>query len=155
MGELDDAAEARIWIEELLCWPGDIVLAVLRAWPLQPGKGQFWPSWQEILADIKARCEPRMALVNCLRRLETKPIAAPVQVHEHITPETPEDRAATVKRMWEDGVRKEIASGRDLAHPKKPSETPEEALSRLSGLSLTDVIAKLNEVPSKSDEPGA
>ena len=150
IGEHDDAAEARIWIDELLCWPGDIVLDVLRAWPLQPGKGQFWPSWQEILADIKARCEPRMALVNLLRRLETRAIAAPVQVHEHITPETPEDRAATVKRLWEDGLRAEIAARRDESRPQKPAETPEEALSRLSGLALPDVIAKLNALPDKA-----
>lgn len=63
----DREAEAVIWIEQLQCWPGDIVIEALRRWPSRKD-GQWWPTWHEVEAELKIRTSLRQALMNHLQK---------------------------------------------------------------------------------------
>jgi hypothetical protein len=63
----DQEAEYIIWIENLRCYPADIVLDTLSSWPSRDD-GKWWPTWHEVEAELKKRQDRRMALANFIRR---------------------------------------------------------------------------------------
>jgi hypothetical protein len=76
-------AEAVIWIEQLRCWPGDIVLDTLKTWPSRDN-GQWWPTWHEVEAAIKYRADKRTALLNFVRTMGVKGTDKPqIERHEY------------------------------------------------------------------------
>lgn len=121
----DDAAnreaEAVIWMEELRCYPGDIVLDVLKGWTKRQN-GQWWPTWHEVQEALTLACDRRQALLNHVRVLLTdKPAEKPAAAEE------PDDEArARVSAHWDD-VR-QMLSGDE---PTKPAETKEQLEARL------------------------
>jgi hypothetical protein len=110
----DQEAEAVIWIENLRCWPGDVVLDVLRTWPSRKG-GEWWPTWHDVEEVLKARTDRRQALLNHVRKLAI-PTPVPAQLTEQ--PPSQERRDAAVAH-WET-VRATLAKG-------KPSKDPQTA----------------------------
>lgn len=88
--DADREAEAVIWIEQLRCWPGDIVLDVLKGWP-QRKDGQWWPTWHDVEAELRAKASLRQIIVS---HLENPPPAleAPRQ-------QTPEQRKAVAEKF--------------------------------------------------------
>jgi hypothetical protein len=57
----DQEAEYIIWIENLRCYPADIVLDTLGSWSSRED-GKWWPTWHEVEAELKKRQDRRMAL---------------------------------------------------------------------------------------------
>lgn len=120
----DQEAEAIIWGEQLACWPGDIALEVLADWPKRKD-GKFWPTWADVLEELRRRMDRRMALANHIKRLLAKPSDAAQLAPPK--PLTDEERAEIVERVWERGVRDGL-----VQRPAKPKETPQQALDRLA-----------------------
>ena len=145
MSQEQAAIQARGIAEIFALYPEEVVLAVTDLARGLPSKQRFFPS----LSEVKTACDEAIAPLHRaaardIAQLETKLLLAIDAAGEE-----PEDRAATVARLWTNGLRDEMAGRGDLIRPRKPSEPAEEALARLSGLSVSDVIAKLNGVPDK------
>jgi hypothetical protein len=118
----EQEGEAMVWTEQLRCWPGDIVVDVLRSWPKRDG-GQWWPTWHEVQAELKSRCDKRMALANFVKLALAKPPSAAPTESQGPDDET---RARAVER-WED-MRDQFAKPDAVA---KPKETPDQIMARL------------------------
>lgn len=113
--DADREAEAVIWIEQLRCWPGDIVLDVLKGWPHRQD-GQWWPTWHDVEAELRAKTSLRQIIVS---HLKNPPLAieAPPQ-------QTPEERKAVAEKfakLSEDLGKPEpvSVSQRDLSQAEK------------------------------------
>lgn len=132
-------AEAVVWIERLRCWPGDIALSVLGSWPSREN-GQWWPTWHEVEAELKARSSPRQALLAHIenppppRQLENKRPSAEERAAlvEKYQPKKPEPEP--VKRMTEEELKADLAAFRERFAAMTISA---EALARL-GLQLNN-----------------
>lgn len=155
----DQTAETTVWLEEMKAWPGDIVLDVVRAWPRRAGKGQFWPTWAELLVEIRAACEVRIALLNHVRRLSATKAAAPPEpeakpddkpeTNPEPTPETEEDREALVARLWTNGLRHQLQTP-EGAPPQTPEQIKAAAEARLAELQAQP---SLSAAPPTLSEP--
>jgi hypothetical protein len=122
----DQEAEALIWAEQLQCYPGDIVLEVLRTWPSRPN-GRWWPTWHEVEAELKKRCDRRQALLNFVRVLAERP--EPTLAITDQGP-SPEQRAKAADH-WRQNIRPELQAWREELKAQKAQETPEQALERM------------------------
>jgi hypothetical protein len=139
----DQEAEHIIWIEKLRCWPGDVVMHLLATWPSR-ANGEFWPTWAEFERELKRLCDQRQAFVRLLRN----PAAASAVSHVERTA-TPEERAR-VWRHWTD-VRPEMAAP---ASSGGLPEAPEDALARVSDMSIEQVHAELAKLQHKRATSG-
>jgi len=66
-GETQEDLEmiAAVWIEELSCYPGDIVATTLREWPRRVN-GKWWPTWHELSRVLDARASYRRSIAASL-----------------------------------------------------------------------------------------
>ncbi len=138
----DREAEATIWIEQLLTWPGDIVLDVLKSWTSRRN-GQFWPTWHEIQTELQNRTARRKTLLHLIRRLVERGPPPPAVEQQ---PESQEQRDQAVAR-WE-GMRE---SFREPEAAPAVKETPEQAIARICGISIEEARIKLNATISASE----
>jgi hypothetical protein len=124
----DQEAENVIWLEQLRCYPGDIVIDVLRSWT-KPGnpQGKWWPTWNDIAERLQRACDRRQALLNFVRQLAERP-APTLAIADQ--PPSAEQRAAAVEH-YKQTIRPELQAWRDEAAKQKAQETPEQALDRL------------------------
>jgi hypothetical protein len=128
----------------LATYPEEVVLEVTDLVRGLPSKQRFFPSLDEVKAACEAAIAPlHRAAARDVAILETHRLLAPP------APETPEHREAVVAKYWTSGMRDQIATPEHKA--EKPRETPEEALARLSGLSLEEATAKFNALPAKEN----
>lgn len=145
--ESDQEAETIIWIEHLRCYPGDIVLAVLRDWPTRKD-GQWWPTWHDVQEALRQALDKRRAILNHVRSIAAND--RPKALEQH--PPSAEQRARAVER-WE-AMRAEMTKPEDNG---KPKESPEDALKRLAAMKDQPVAigeglaAKLAEMTGGSD----
>lgn len=133
----DQEAESVIWLEELRCYPGDIVIEVLRSWtgPGNPN-GKWWPTWHEIAERLDRLNDRRKAILNLVRRMIERP--EPVaRISEHEP--TPEERARAADH-WHQTVRPELQAWREEIRAQAIKETPDQALERLAAQSNKPVI---------------
>jgi hypothetical protein len=98
------------------------VIDVLRSWPKRDG-GQWWPTWHEVQAELKARCDKRMALANFVRSELTRP-ASVARIESQGPDEATRLKAA---EHWE-AMREQFAKPDVVA---KPKETPDQIMARL------------------------
>jgi hypothetical protein len=124
----DQEAENVIWLEQLRCYPGDIVIEVLRSWT-KPGnpQGKWWPTWNDIASRLQQACDKRQALLNFVRALAERP-APTLAITDQ--PPTAEQRAKAADH-WHQSIRPEMQAWRDEAKAQRAKETPEQALERL------------------------
>ena len=80
------------WKDELLRYPGDIVCHVLMK------RRKWWPSWDEVEADILELMKPREALVRHLRELD-RIAQEPPKTPEQVVKETEEEEKERLKRI--------------------------------------------------------
>lgn len=123
----DQEAENVIWLEQLRCFPGDIVIDVLRSWPNR-NDGQWWPTWHDVQQELTKLCDRRKALLNFVRVLAERP-APTLAVTDQ--PPTAEQRARAADH-WHENIRPELQAWRDEIKAQKAKETPEQALERLA-----------------------
>jgi hypothetical protein len=125
----DQEAENIIWLEQLRCYPGDIVIDVLRSWT-SPGNpsGKWWPTWNDIAARLQHACDKRKSLLNFVRVLSERP-APTLAITDQ--PPTAEQPPAAVDH-YQKNIRPEIQAWRDEIAKQKAQETPEQALERLA-----------------------
>ena len=134
--EADREAEAVIWIENLRCWPGDIVLAVLKDWTRR-SDGMWWPSWSDIEVELTTRTSKRAALETHLRG---SPVALP----------KPEDKPRSAEEKQADA---NLMAGlvQKLTPPKQRDKTPAEIEDELAEMAKEPIrvssalIQKLNQ----------
>lgn len=62
----DAVAQARIYAKQLEDYPADIVLYVLTEWK---ERSSWWPTWKELMDEIKPLSKKRLALREALRKL--------------------------------------------------------------------------------------
>jgi hypothetical protein len=132
----DQEAENVIWLEQLRCYPGDIVIDVLRSWtkPDNPN-GKWWPTWNDIAARLERASDRRRALLNFVRVLADRP--EPVKA---ITDQPPSaEQRAKAADHWHQTIRPELQAWREELKAQKAQETPDQALERLSSQKDTPV----------------
>lgn len=125
----DQEAENVIWLEQLRCYPGDIVIDVLRSWT-SPGNpaGKWWPTWNDIAERLERACDRRKALLNFVRMLAERP-APTLAITDQ--PPTAEQRAKAAEH-WQQNIRPELQAWKDEVAKQRAKETPEQALERLA-----------------------
>jgi len=123
----DQEAENVIWLEQLRCFPGDIVIDVLRTWP-QRKDGQWWPTWHDVQDELTKRCDRRKALLNFVRVLAERP---PPTLAITDQPPTAEQRAKAVEH-YQQKIRPELQAWKDEIAKQKAPETPEQVLERMA-----------------------
>lgn len=143
----DQEAENIIWLEQLRCYPGDIVIDVLRSWtkPENPS-GKWWPTWNEIAARLERACDRRKALLNFVRSVAERP-SQTLSIADQ--PPTAEQRARAADH-WREKVRPEVQAWRDEIAKQVARETPEQALERLAA--QKDVPVAVGGVMAKKIE---
>jgi hypothetical protein len=134
---VDVEASITLWIEKLLCWPGDIVLDVLR----RAESRKWWPTWGELEPELQRAVDRRMALLNYVRGLLTTP---PPALPCEAPPPTAEERARAVD-AWE----RESAGRPRISRGGIPTraEPAEEALARACGISAEEAKERLAALP--------
>jgi len=134
--DADREAEAVIWIEQLRCWPGDIVLDTLKGWPHRKD-GQWWPTWHDVEAELRGKTSLRQAIVSHL----DKPQSASMIGHDVSNQDlTPDQIAARSKLVddWRASLSREAPEGsaiKGLVPATKPVLTDEEKADIISELS--------------------
>lgn len=124
-------AEATIWIEQLLGYPGDVVLEVLNTWTLRLN-GQWWPTWHEVQKELQRLCDRRQALLNFVRILAQRPDGKKA-IADRMP--TAEQRAEGV-RHYEVHVRPFLTE----REGRKPDENPQAALDRIKSEGWGSVV---------------
>lgn len=62
----DMSFQYTIYAKKISCYPADIVLYVLRAWP---DSHKFWPSWNELQIELDTQAKKRLSARDALRKL--------------------------------------------------------------------------------------
>jgi hypothetical protein len=143
----DQEAEYAIWIENLLCYPGDIVIAVLESWHLRED-GKFWPTWHEVAAELNRRIARRGVIANFVRAAIERGVPA-LPAPEPLIPVADIPGAGeriaahwdAERQRWEKagharplGKRKEV--------PEQVARKAEAALDELRGIELPKISAE-------------
>jgi hypothetical protein len=141
----DREAEAVIWLENLRCWPGDIVIDVLRNWPNRED-GQWWPTWHDVDAVMRYRTSTRQAIMTHLAELKTLKLTD----RQASSPVNPDARAKVQEMMDELAAkmkRRDPPTGQDF------DLSPEQELEMMAGLPVrTTNAAALIETLEKRKE---
>lgn len=111
--DADREAEAMIWLAHLSRFPADIVLTVLKNWPMRPD-GQWWPTWHDVQKELEAQTSSRRLLAEHLRSGACLPAPKPEAVEIDDSPEAVAKRQAFVEQCrmtrydW-----KQVADGKE------------------------------------------
>lgn len=138
--EADQEAEAMIWVEGLRCYPGDVVVDVLRSWPGRPN-GEWWPTWSEVMAELQKRVTARRALADFVQRILDRK-NAPAAIEDH-SGEVSDERRAQLSEMMI-GV---AATMREPVVADVEKNLPPEARKKLAEARLGELERQFRAAP--------